>query len=197
MLRHLSSLLVLCLLVATSGAGQARLPYALSAEDRQLVSLVLNSQERRWSNGSTVLLDSTRSLCETSVPDCVTPVDDLIKLAPRISPECVRLATEIRILRAAFLNRNVRTWELGELETNLVTVPGLEVRGMSTDTLVKRFPGKEYVEVTAPGYTSDGRFALVYVIGFGVLPGGWQSIQVLERNGAAWAPTGCGLNITA
>jgi hypothetical protein len=66
---------------------------------------------------------------------------------------------------------------------------------MSTDTLLERFPGKRFVEVAAPSYSPDGRFALLYLRGFYALPGDWAQIA-FERREAGWTATGCGLRIT-
>jgi hypothetical protein len=69
---------------------------------------------------------------------------------------------------------------------------------MSTDALHERFPADRFVEVSAPGYSADGRFALVYVRGVSlVFPGGWARIQVFEHREAGWTPIDCGMQIIA
>jgi hypothetical protein len=92
MLRHV--IRVLCVLAlgvrAASGQG-AGLPETLSAEDRELVRLALESSLKErvgWSADSAVLLDSTRQLCDgLARRDCLDPTQ-LYDLTPSLSFSC-------------------------------------------------------------------------------------------------------------
>ena len=90
-------------------------------------------------------------------------------------------------LRAALESRNVRSWRLGDLSTPVTGVSEADVRRVPIGQLDKEYPGISYfLGVTAPGYSSDGRSALVYVQGFCSFDCGWGDIIVLEHKAGGW-----------
>jgi len=197
---------VICLLwlavVAPGASGQTSRPDVLSVEDRDLVRLVvgLSSKERAgWSAEVAVLLDS-RQMCEgLPMRGCLSPavLDDLTLPATvaLMTPGCARV--DYRALRHSFVARNIRTWQLGPSPMGFPTVSGAEARALSPDTRLERFGGRWFVEVSAPAYSPDGRWALVYVQAYSAVDGFWASIRVLEHRDVQWMPTRCGLNLTA
>jgi len=69
---------------------------------------------------------------------------------------------------------------------------------MGTNALVERSPTGRFIDVSAPAYSVDGRYALVYVRGFNLVsPEGWTRIQVFGRGEGVWTPIDCGLRIIA
>ena len=214
MARHvICCLLWLAVLAAPEASGQAGmlgssrasagLPDALSVEDRDLVRLVLelSSKERAgWSPEVAVLLDSTRPMCDgPPMRGCLSTavLDDLTLPATvaLMTPECARV--DYRALRDSFVARNIRTLPLGPSQMGFPTVSGSEARALSADARLDRFGGRWFVEVSAPAYSPDGRWALVYVQAYPAVDGFWASIRVFEHRDGRWTPTRCGLNLTA
>jgi hypothetical protein len=195
---------ILCglLWAVSASSSQTGQSDALSAEDDALVRLVVElswTERAGWAPDGAVLLDSTLQTCDGAVTsNCLDPhlLDDLASpgAISLMTPECARV--DYRGLRNAFVAGNRRTLRLRESEPRFPMAPASEVRTMSAGEKDDRFGARWFVEVSAPAYSADRRYALVHVQAAPAFDGFWGSIRIFERRDARWAPTRCGLNVT-
>lgn len=187
----------LTVMVAGPLFAQASLPDTLSEQDRDVVRAMLDV--RLVLSGlpadSIVLLHSTSPMCaesggraESGDRGCVGTSLLNVSSWP-IREDCEQ--TDVAALRTAFVARNAGTWRLGTVQA---TIPAsdIEIRILSAEVLRERFPDEWFVELSAPAYSPDGRFALVVAQQWNAhRPGRRVGGQVFARTDASWTPIRC------
>jgi hypothetical protein len=111
---------------------------------------------------STLLLDSTVSLCEGNAPPLCIKRDLLDAVEPTAWGSVDR-----RAMGNAFRIRNATSWRLANVSVALMVAPGAQIRSIFRNPLGWRevhakCPGiSSLIQVSAPVYRDDGRHALL------------------------------------
>lgn len=182
MRRQVARFVILCCASIPPAFGEAQFATSLSAEDRELVVLALNSQA-----AGGLLVDSTAPVCgSTVVPLCIRRDMLTAGVINWDSPDAPPM-------RDAFFARNEKAISIGSLDVRLTSVPRATVEaifvsgGTGWPDLQRIYPGVRYVtQVSAPAYSSDGNRALIYVetVCFGRCGGG--ALLLFDRRAGRW-----------
>jgi hypothetical protein len=164
-------------------AAQVQTTASLTQNDRRVITALLTS--RTWTTSGR-LLDSTMPLCQAEVNVVCIPANVL----GDVSPSAWRPGDVA--LRADFLSRNKAASSLGAIKVGLRLTRSAQTRPLLSKSLdwrvfSSKFPGVTYVvQVSAPGYSSDGNRALVYWrISCGGRCGSLE-LTALERTPRGW-----------
>lgn len=181
----MAGVLLFLLAIASVAGREQEAEQELSSEDRRVLEIVLAGRKGP-------LLDTTLPICpERSQQPCFSADFGQELLPP--GWQAIPDSTELRV---AFRARNATSYRLGRLDAPLPLISGEKARALlpSRSRLDARpfeeaFPGVAgFIQVSAPGFSGDGRRALVYVES--VCPGrslcGSGSLQLVERQGAEW-----------
>jgi hypothetical protein len=139
MLRGAQPFLLVCA-AAGSLLGQALVIGDLTDEDRQVLVVALNS----YKPASTLLLDSTVSLCEGNAPPLCIKRDLLDAVEPTAWGSVDR-----RAMGNAFRIRNATSWRLANVSVALMVAPGAQIRSIFRNPL-----GWREVHAKCPGISS-------------------------------------------
>jgi hypothetical protein len=155
----------------------------LNDEDREILRAVIETLKP---DASTALLDSTVAFCQEGGRTYCLPVDVTARATSAAHREFDATA------RIAFAARNVQSWPLGPLGLNVRTADGAKVRSLFKEGrgwygVNQLLPNvRSLIHVSAPSYTTDRRYAIVFAEQLCDGRCGGGALYLLERKAGRW-----------